>query len=76
MLARVVSVTSDMGTGRLFGNAKDILPAFCKHVGVAVPRGMPKQTRLSPYAVQAPGWTRIFDTLIRRALCSMDWFPR
>ena len=76
LLTRVVSVTSDMGTERLFGNARDILPAFCNHVGVPIPPGTRAQQRLFPYAVQAPGWMHIFDTLIRRALCSMDWFPR
>jgi hypothetical protein len=56
---RVRSVCTDFGTERLFAHIRDVLPAFCKFVGIQV-SGEPL-SRLFPRALQIPGWHHLWD---------------
>ena len=71
---QVRSIVTDMGAERLFTQASDILPQFCSMIGVAI-TGSFTQSRLFPRALQIGGWRHLWDVVLRRALCSLAFFP-
>eukprot|EP00959_Pyramimonas_sp_CCMP1952_P082536 1724624-Pyramimonas_sp.AAC.1 len=73
---RVRSVTTDFGTERLIADATDMVPDFCRSIGSTVPEGVLRDEFTFPRALYMAGWRHIFDTLLKRACCSLKWFPK
>jgi hypothetical protein len=74
-LARVRSLTVDMGTERLLADFRDILPAFFNYIKAPLPNNVVLQPFLFPRCVMQPGMRHNVDRLIKRGLLSLKFFP-
>ena len=54
-------VNHDQGAERLL--AADLLPAFCKFIGAALPKEVEFGEQLFPRCLGSPGWNHICDGL-------------
>ena len=72
---QVVAFTVDLGTERGLPAIRDLLPQFCRSVGIPVPDGCEARNRTFPGAIVQPGWHHVFDGLLQRGLSGLDWFP-
>jgi hypothetical protein len=74
--ASVRSICSDMGTERNIYRHVDFLRDWFWFVGCKLNRDhMVDNDRLFPRALGQPGWKHLWDLLLRRALCSLSFFP-
>ena len=71
-----MSITTDQGTERLLADLPDLLPAFYKHNGAALPKEVEFVERLFPHCLGSPGWNHVCDGLIQTGLNSLRLFPR
>ena len=74
VLSRVRSITTDLGTERKLAHMVDLAPEFWKWLGVDRVT-IDRRVWLFPNAVQAPGWSHVWDGLIRLGLNSLTWWP-
>ena len=74
VLERIRSITSDLGTERKMAHMNDMAPEFWKFLGCR-PADVLRREWMFPRALQAPGWSHIWDNLIRLGLSSLHWFP-
>ena len=79
-LARVSSLTTDMGTEIGMGLVADVLPAFLAYLnGAVVPslHGLVRKgSRLFPRALRLPGWGHTFGNLMKFPVKSISQWPR
>ena len=68
------SFTTDNGAERLLADSPDLLVSFFRGIG-APTRGLTLGSRLFPLTVLATGWRHLWDTVLRRALFSLPYFP-
>jgi hypothetical protein len=74
--ASVRSICSDMGTERNIYRHIDFLKDWFWYVGCKLNRNhIVDNARLFPRALGQPGWKHLWDLLLRRALCSLSFFP-
>ena len=72
---RVRSFCTDLGAERSVFKVPDLLPDFCRHIGVAVPRSYVRRQFLFPNAMLVTGWHHVFDGVVRFGMFSLKWFP-
>ena len=72
---RVRGICTDMGTERLIANSRDVLPKFCRLIGIVVPIHAQLREKLFPRSLAIGGWRHIWDTVLKRGCTSLDWFP-
>ena len=70
-LQNVVSITTEQGTERLLADLLDLLPAFYKYIGAALPKEVEFGERLFPHCLGSPGWNHICDGLVQTRLNSL-----
>ena len=76
-MSRVRGIVTDLGAERLLADIENILPSFARHIGLAIPDSVTEfEGRLFPFALMAPGWAHLLDTVLRRSLLELDWFGR
>ena len=79
-LARISSLTTDMGTEIGMGLVADVLPAFLAYLnGAVVPslHGLVRKgSRLFPRALRLPGWGHTFGNLMKFSVKSISQWPR
>jgi hypothetical protein len=55
----VTGITTDFGTEHGIAYFRDILPAFCRHLKIPIPRGCCSQEYLFPRALPTIGWMHV-----------------
>lgn len=73
---QVRGVITDQGTERLLTHLPDALPAFWRRLNPRTGQVFGDRTHTFPRALEVPGWCHLWDTVLRRGLRSLDWFPR
>lgn len=73
-LSRVRSLCLDYGTESGFPDVMDLLPAFFRYIGAALPENYTILPYLFPRAIMQPGMRHSIDRLIKRTLLSLKWF--
>ena len=74
---RVRSIITDMGAERQMVHMPDFLADFFWFIGRPNAGPDPEIDRgLFPRAMQVHGWRHLWDTLLKRALSSLSFFPR
>ena len=74
-LNSVFCLCTDQGTEARIIMLPDILPEFCVHIGVRVPKNYIRRAFLLPFCLPSPGWHHCFDGLTQFGLFSLEWFP-
>ena len=73
---RVVSITTDMGVESGIAEAEWCFREFRELIGSKDRLDTSNQaTRLFRFALRIHGWNHCWDTVLRRGLCSLHWFP-
>ena len=74
LLASTRAIVTDCGVERLLADTMDIVPDFFQTLGL---KGrLPERTQHTfPRALAIPGWMHSWDTILRRGLASLPWFP-
>jgi hypothetical protein len=75
VLAKIRSITTDMGAESNIIRTPDVLPSFMVYLGVHIGNARPGKWLL-PNAVHIAGWRHKVDLLIQRGLCRLDFFPK
>ena len=72
----VTAVCSDLGTERLLPTVEDLLPHLFGLVrGHNSTTKLSRQAKLMPRAIQMQGWKHLWDNVLQRICCSIEWFP-
>ena len=69
------AIVTDMGTERLLAGLPDLLPDFFRLILGRVDVILPDRAKLFPFSLSSPGWQHGWDTVLRRALSGLSFFP-
>ena len=73
---RVKAIVSDMGTEKGLSWLPDLLPEFCHINRIPLPCNWQRTISLFPRALQSPDWSHMMDTVLKKGLSSLKWFPK
>jgi hypothetical protein len=74
-LRRIRGVLTDFGTERKIADYTDLLGDWYEVLDRKFKAPNDLGEYLLPRALLVPGWRHLFDVVIRRSLCSLDYFP-
>lgn len=71
----VRAVVTDQGTERMLANMGDAIGPFWQAIAPQSNIRHQDQQFTFPRALEIPGWMHLWDTVLRRGLSSLAWFP-